>query len=68
MPGGGNDRDFPQSRLHQGGKRIIYHGLVIDAHELLADAFRQRVKPCAGTSGQDDADPVLHGILSGKGS
>ena len=56
----GNQQDVPDARQHQGGQRIVNHGLVIDGQQLLGYHRRQRVQTRAGASGQDDS---LHGAL-----
>ena len=48
---GGDDEDFPNTRLDERGQRIVNHRLVIDGHELLRDALGNRVEPRAGTAG-----------------
>ncbi len=51
----GNDEDFPDTGQHQAGQRVIDHRLVVDRQQLLRHGNGQRVKPGAGTAGQDDA-------------
>ena len=50
--------------IHQRAQGVIDHGLVIHRHQLLANGLRDRVKPGAGTPGQDDAFALSHVGLS----
>ena len=40
---------------HQHADGVVDHRLVVDGQQLLADAFRYGVKPCAGASGENYA-------------
>ena len=51
----GTDNEYlPDACLHEYAHGVIYHGLVIDGHELFADALGDRIEPCAGPSSQYD--------------
>ena len=52
---GGDDQDIPNARQHEGAKRVVDHGLVVDRQQLLAGDERERVQARAGTAGEDDA-------------
>ena len=56
---GGDHQDVPDPGQHQRGQRVVDHRLVVDRHELLADAEGDRVQPGAGAAGQDDS---AHGV------
>ena len=58
---GGDDQDVPDARQHEGGQRIVDHGLVVDRQQLLGGHERKRVQARAGPAGEDDA---LHSITS----
>lgn len=51
----GDDQDVPDARQHEGGQRIVDHGLVVDRQQLLGGHERERVQAGAGTAGEDDA-------------
>lgn len=51
----GDDQDVPDARQHEGGQRVVDHGLVVDRQQLLGGHERERVQARAGTSGEDDA-------------
>ena len=53
----GDEADIPDAGHHQGGQGIIDHGLVINGHELLADAEGQRIQTGAGAACQQDTFP-----------
>lgn len=55
---GGDDQDVPDARQHEGGQRVVDHGLVVDRQQLLGGHERERVQARAGPAGEDDA---LHG-------
>lgn len=57
----GDDQDVPDARQHEGGQRIVDHGLVVDRQQLLAGHERERVQAGAGPAGEDDA---FHSITS----
>ena len=37
VAGRGDDQDIPDAGQHQGGQRVVDHGLVVHRHQLLAD-------------------------------
>lgn len=51
----GDDQDVPDARQHEGGQRVVDHGLVVDRQQLLGGYERERVQAGAGPSGKDDA-------------
>ena len=55
---GGDDQDVADARQHEGGQRVVDHGLVVDRQQLLGGHERERVQARAGPAGEDDA---LHG-------
>ena len=57
----GDDQDVPDSRQHEGGQRVVDHGLVVDRQQLLGGHERERVQARAGPAGEDDA---FHSITS----
>ena len=52
---GGDDQDVPDARKHEGGQRVVDHGLVVDRQQLLGGHERERVQSGAGPAGEDDA-------------
>lgn len=52
---GGDDQDVANARQHEGGQRVVDHGLVVDRQKLLGGHERERVQARAGTAGEDDA-------------
>ncbi len=50
-----DDQDLPDPRLNERGQRVVDHRLVVDRHELLRDALRDRIQPRPGAAGEDDA-------------
>lgn len=52
---GGDDQDVPDARQHEGAKRVVDHGLVVDRKQLLGGHERERVQAGAGPAGEDDA-------------
>ena len=52
---GGDDQDVPDARQHEGAKRVVDHGLVVDRQQLLGGHERERVQASAGPAGEDDA-------------
>ena len=52
---GGDDQDVPDARKHEGGQRVVDHGLVVDRQQLLGGHERERVQAGAGPAGEDDA-------------
>ena len=57
----GDDQDVLDARQHEGGQRIVDHGLVVDRQQLLGGHERERVQARAGPAGEDDA---FHSITS----
>ncbi len=51
----GDDQDVPDARQHEGGQRVVDHGLVVDRQQLLGGHERERVKTRAGSTGENDA-------------
>lgn len=51
----GDDQDVPDARQHEGGQRVVDHGLVVDRQKLLGGHERERVQARAGTAGEDYA-------------
>ena len=51
----GDDQDVPDARQHEGGQRVVDHGLVVDRQQLLGGNERERVQARAGPAGEDDA-------------
>ena len=49
--GGGDDQDVLDPCKHQGGERVVDHGLVIDRQQLLAGDQGQGIESGAGSSG-----------------
>lgn len=52
---GGDDQDVPDARQHEGGQRVVDHGLVVDRQQLLGGHERERVQARAGPACEDDA-------------
>ena len=52
---GGDDQDIPDARQHEGAKRVVDHGLVVDRQQLLAGDERERVQTRARATREDDA-------------
>ena len=50
----GNNQYLADSGLHQHRNRIIYHRLVIDREQLLADPFCDWIEPGSAAAGEDD--------------
>ena len=57
----GDDQDVPDARQHEGAKRVVDHGLVVDRQQLLGGHERERVQAGAGPAGENDA---FHNELS----
>lgn len=53
--GRGDDQDVPDARQHEGGQRVVDHGLVVDRQQLLGGHERERVQARARPAGEDDA-------------
>ena len=51
----GDDQDVPDARQHEGAKRVVDHGLVVDRQQLLGGHESERVQSCAGPAREDDA-------------
>lgn len=51
----GDDQDVPDASQHEGGQRVVDHGLVVDRQQLLGGHERERVQARAGPAGEDDA-------------
>ena len=51
----GDDQDVPDASQHEGAKRVVDHGLVVDRQQLLGGHERERVQARAGPAGEDDA-------------
>lgn len=51
----GDDQDVPDARQHEGGQRVVDHGLVVDRQQLLGGHERERVQARAGPAGENDA-------------
>lgn len=50
----GDDQDVSDARQHEGAKRVVDHGLVVDRQQLLGGHERERVQARAGPAGEDD--------------
>lgn len=59
----GDDQDVPDSRQHEGGQRVVDHGLVVDRQQLLGGHERERVQAGAGPAGEDDAFHVVLRVI-----
>ena len=51
----GDDQDVADARKHEGGQRVVDHGLVVDRQQLLGGHERERVQAGSGPAGEDDA-------------
>lgn len=51
----GDDQDVTDARQHEGGQRVVDHGLVVDRQQLLGGHERERVQARAGPACEDDA-------------
>ena len=51
----GDDQDVPDARKHEGAKRVVDHGLVVDRQQLLGGHERKGVQAGSGPAGEDDA-------------
>lgn len=60
---GGDDQDVPDARQHEGGQRVVDHGLVVDRQQLLGGHERERVQACAGPAGEDNAFHVVLRVI-----
>ena len=61
---GGDDQDVPDARQHEGAKRVVDHGLVVDRQQLLGGHERERVQAGAGTACKDDAFHIFRPLQS----
>lgn len=59
----GDDQDVPDARQHEGGQRVVDHGLVVDRQQLLGGHERERVQAGAGPAGEDDAFHVVLRVI-----
>lgn len=59
----GDDQDVPDARQHEGGQRVVDHGLVVDRKQLLGGHERERVQTRAGPAGEDDAFHVVLRVI-----
>ena len=59
----GDDQDVPDARQHEGGQRVVDHGLVVDRQQLLGGHERERVQARAGPAGEDDAFHVVLRVI-----
>ena len=50
----GDDQDVADARQHEGGQRVVDHGLVVDRQQLLGGHERAAVQAGAGPAGEDD--------------
>ena len=60
----GDDQDVPDARQHEGGERVVDHGLVVDRQQLLGGHERERVQARAGPAGEDDAFHIIRPLQS----
>lgn len=60
----GDDQDVPDARQHEGAKRVVDHGLVVDRQQLLGGHERERVQARAGPAGEDDAFHIIRPLQS----
>ena len=59
----GDDQDVPDARQHEGGQRVVDHGLVVDRQQLLGGHERERVQAGAGPAGEDNAFHVVLRVI-----
>lgn len=59
----GDDQDVPDARQHEGAKRVVDHGLVVDRKQLLGGHERERVQAGSGPAGEDDAFHVVLRVI-----
>lgn len=59
----GDDQDVPDARQHEGGQRVVDHGLVVDRQQLLGGHERERVQARAGPASEDDAFHVVLRVI-----
>ena len=60
----GDDQDVPDARQHEGGQRVVDHGLVVDRQQLLGGHERERVQAGAGPACEDDAFHIIRPLQS----
>ena len=60
----GDDQDVPDASQHEGGQRVVDHGLVVDRQQLLGGDERERVQAGAGPAGEDDAFHIIRPLQS----
>ena len=60
----GDDQDVPDARQHEGGQRVVDHGLVVDRQQLLGGHERERVQARARAAGEDDAFHIIRPLQS----
>lgn len=60
----GDDQDVPDARQHEGGQRVVDHGLVVDRQQLLGGHERERVQAGSGPAGEDDAFHIIRPLQS----
>ena len=60
----GDDQDVPDARKHEGGQRVVDHGLVVDRQQLLGGHERERVQARAGPACEDDAFHIIRPLQS----
>lgn len=59
----GDDQDVPDARQHEGAKRVVDHGLVVDRQQLLGGHERERVQAGSGPAGEDNAFHVVLRVI-----
>ena len=50
-----DEEDVADAREHEGGERVVDHGLVVDGQELLAHRPRDGIEASARATGENDA-------------
>ena len=60
----GDDEDVADASQHEGGQRVVDHGLVVDRQQLLGGHERERVQARAGPAGEDDAFHIIRPLQS----
>ena len=50
-----DNEDVTDARQHEGGQRVVDHGLVVDRQQLLGGHERERIQAGAGPAGEDNA-------------
>ena len=59
-----DDQDVAYAREHEGGQRVVDHGLVVHRQQLLTGDERERVQARAGSAGEDDAFHIIRPLQS----